>query len=250
MQAYAFAEPAVTQFGFSKTIVAIESALVDVFGLEPLHVPPALASATGSIQRSPVALTTRAYTGKHIRFARILTMIGGPIEVTDLLVIPSATSGAPILAIELESDDRERGYAVADLVSMVDDDVTNAAQLRELARRRPAMVSGDAQVGLVPLGELPAWRRAWASPRPLHAAVDLEHAASAKRAATAYAATFSAIVREGQPRPARDVLDRHSGYLRDRRDRDPVIGLIARCFGYDLANQLVERVLFPRTLPR
>ena len=156
MEAFALAEPAVTQFGFSHAISAIEAALVDVFELEGLPLPATLATATGSIQRSPVVLTARAYTGKHLRFARVVTMIGGPIEVTDLLVVPSATSSAPILAIELESDDRERGYAMADLISMVDDDITNAAQLRELAYRRPMMASNDAQLGLVPLGELPA----------------------------------------------------------------------------------------------
>ncbi len=237
-----------TQFGFSQMVGSTEAALVDLLGLEPVALPPGMATASGSIQRSPVQLTARAYTGRHARLARIVTLTGGPIEVTDLLVVPRETSGAPILAIELESDDRERGYAVADLVSMVDDDTTNAAQLRELACRRPPLVTADALLGLTPLGELPAWRRAWASPRPLHARVDLESAASVTRAVSAYVGAFTALVRDDSYRPARDVLDRHSAYLRDRRDRDPVIGVIARGFGYEFASQLVERVLFPRTL--
>jgi len=242
-------EMATTQFGFSQMLRTLELALVDVLGLEVIALPDILASATGSIRRTPVTLTARAYTGKHARFARVVTLTGGPIEVVDLLVVPRPSSGAPILSIELESDDHERGYVVADLVSMVDDDVSNAAQLRELASRRPPLVCADALPGLVPLGELPTWRRAWASPRPLHANVDLDHAASALRAAAAYAQAFATLARDNARKPARDVLDRHSAYLRDRRDRDPVIELIARGFGFDLANQLVERVLFPRALP-
>ncbi|MBA3452370.1 MAG: hypothetical protein H0T42_04655 [Deltaproteobacteria bacterium] len=238
-----------TQFGFAQMIGTIEAALVDVLGLEPIELPAGLFRASGSIRRSPVELTARAYTGRHARLARVVTLTGGPIEVTDLLVVPRETSGAPILAIELESDDHERGYVIADLVSMVDDEATNAAQLRELANRRPAMMTSDALVGLMPLGELPSWRRAWASPRPMHAQVELDDTSSVTRAAAAYAGAFTALARDGELRPARDVLDRHSAYLRDRRDRDPVIGLIARGFGYEFASQLVERVLFPRLLP-
>jgi len=240
---------AATQFGFSQMLRTLELALVDALGLEPVTLPDGLASATGTIRRAPVTLTSRVYTGTHARFARIVTLTGGPIEVVDLLVVPRPTSGAPILSIELESDDHERGYAIADLVSMVDDELSNAAQLRELALRRPALVCADALPGLVPLGELPTWRRAWASPRPLHANVDLENATSAPRAAAGYAQAFAALARDEARKPARDVLDRHSAYLRDRRDRDPVIEMIARAFGFDLATQLVERVLFPRTLP-
>lgn len=238
-----------TQFGFAQMIGSIEVALVDMLDLEPLELPSGFGHASGSIRRSPVDLTVRAYTGRHARFARVLTLTGGPIEVTDLLVVPRETSGAPILAIELESDDHERGYVIADLVSMVDDDVTNATQLRELANRRPAMMTRDALLGLMPLGELQAWRRAWASPRPMHAQVELEDAASVARAAAAYAGAFAALARDDSHRPARDVLDRHSAYLRDRRDRDPVIGLFARGFGHAFASQLVEEVLFPRLLP-
>jgi hypothetical protein len=238
-----------TLFGFAQRVETIEAALVDVLGLAPILLPATLASAQGSIRRSPVELSARAYTGKHARFARIVTLTGGPVEVIDLLVVPLSTSGAPILSIELESDDHERGYAIADLVSMVDDEAANAHQLRELANRRPPLVTIDALPGLAPLGELPAWRRAWASPRPLHAHVGLDDAPSATRAAAVYAGAFGALARDEQLRPARDVLDRHSAYLRDRRDRDPVIELIARGFGYTFANQLVERVLFPRSLP-
>lgn len=238
-----------TQFGFSEMIGSTEAALVDMLGLEPVELPSGLAVATGTIQRSPVRLTARAYTGKYARLARVVTLTGGPIEVTDLLVVPRETSGAPILTIELESDDREHGYAVADLVSMVDADATNAAQLRELACRRPPLVTTDALLGLTPLGELPAWRRAWASSRPLHAKADLANVASVTRAVAIYVGAFTTLVRDSSYRPARDVLDRHSAYLRDRRDRDPVIGVIARGFGYEFASQLVERVLFPRQLP-
>lgn len=238
-----------TQFGFSEMIGSTEAALVDMLGLEPVELPSGLAVATGTIQRSPVQLTARAYTGKYARLARVVSLTGGPIEVTDLLVVPRETSGAPILTIELESDDRDHGYVVADLVSMVDADATNAAQLRELACRRPPLVTADALLGLTPLGELPAWRRAWASSRPLHAQVDLDNAASVTRAVAVYVGAFTALVRDDSYRPARDVLDRHSAYLRDRRDRDPVIGVIARGFGYEFASQLVERVLFPRQLP-
>jgi hypothetical protein len=239
----------VPRFGFSQRVASIEAALVDVLGLEPRALPPELATASGSLRGSPVALTARAYTGNYARLARVVTLTGGPIEVIDLLVVPRVTSGAPILTIELESDDHERGYAIADLVSMVDDDVANAAQLRELACRRPPMVACDALLGLVPLGELPAWRRAWASPRPLHASVELADSSSATRAAAAYAGAFAALVRDDRHRPARDVVNRHSAYLRDRRDGDPVIGVIARAFGFTFANQLALRVLFPRTLP-
>lgn len=238
-----------TQFGFAHVIGSTEAALVDLLGLEPLALPEGLAVATGSIRRSPVQLTARAYTGRYARLARVVTLTGGPVEVTDLLVVPRETSGAPILSVELESDDHERGYAVADLVSMVDDDATNTALLRELASRRPPLVMADALLGLTPLGELPAWRRAWASPRPLHAQVELEHAASVTRAVASYVGAFTALARDDAYRPARDVLDRHSAYLRDRRDRDPVIGVIARGFGYEFASQLVESVLFPRVLP-
>lgn len=201
------------------------------------------------MRRTPVELRVRTYAGAGARFARVMTVLGGPVELVDLLVIPPTSSGAPILTVELESIDRERGYAIADLISMVDDEASLAAQLAEQARRRPGMVEADALPGLAPLGELPAWRGAWVSPRPLHAQVHPEHPASASRAIAAYAGAYAALVRDPQRRPAVDVVDRHSGYLRDRLERDPIGGVIGRAFGHVFATDLASRVLFPRAMP-
>jgi hypothetical protein len=111
------------------------------------------------------------------------------------------------------------------------------------------MVEAVALPGLTPLGELPAWRGAWVSPRPLHAQVHPEHGASASRAIAAYAGAYAALARDPERRPARDVADRHSGYLRDRLARDPVCGVIGRAFGHAFATELSTRVLFPRLVP-
>jgi hypothetical protein len=243
-------EPAT--FRFARAISTIEEALVDLLALVPVCVDPRFqrgASLRGTMRRTPVELTVRTYTGVGARFARVMTVLGGAVELVDLLVVPPATSGAPILTIELESIDRERGYVIADLITMVDDGASLAAQLAEQARRRPAMVEAEALPGLVPMGELPAWRAAWGSPRPLHAQVHPGHPASASRAIAAYAGAYAALARDPQRRPALDVIDRHSGYLRDRLARDPICGVIGRAFGHELATELASRVLFPRRLP-
>jgi len=233
------------RFGLVAAIAEVEAALVDTLALDPVEIPPSFASARGVIRKTAVAWEARVYAGDGASLLRVVTITGGPIEIVDLLLVPRASSGAPILAIELDARGANRAYVGADLAPMVDEPAILVAQSRELARRRPHLAAAEAWSGLQPLGELPGWRRVWASGRPMHAHVDAVHAALVRRATAAYAGTYCALARDPFVTASPDVLHRHAAYIRERRHRDPVCALVEHAFG-TIASDLVARVLFPR----
>lgn len=214
-------------FDFARVMETIEAALVDVLALEALPIRPPLAQAHGAMRGMRVELTARAYSSRHVRYARFVTIQGGSVDIGSVLVVPHEDVAAPIFVLDLVCDAPEHGLVLADLVTTTDDADVLAAQHRELARRLPPLVLANALVGLAPADAISVQAHG-GSPRALRAWADPAQPSSAADAATAYAGAFAMLARTA---PAASSEAAQRAFLRRDHEREPVPRLIATMFG-------------------
>ncbi len=166
----------------------------------------------------PLWLGCRAYRGKDIRFARVVTLTGA-VEIGNLVVFPEEGSGLPLFG--------------ADLVSLP-------------GRPRVLVVDGapaaDA-VQLPPGGEVPPFLAAHAIPGLLFTRFDGGHDAAAT------AAFFGRVDAYCGLTPARTSrggeLSWALAYAQSHREGDATLHLLGKAFSSAWAQRFVDVVLFP-----
>lgn len=221
-----------------------EHFLVESLSLKLVSIPSQLQTARGQWKSAPVTITTRAYDGGVVRYARFATVQGAGLQIGNLLVFADPAYVLPILG--------------ADLVALGERPTMLAADLSPVFPAGPGRAAMDTAVGAAlahrpPLpggGDLPGWCAALFSPHALYtrvAAGDSEHAAAAFRA---YPEALVALVREAQPRPdlAEAVRTGQDAYAAAHRLDDKGLGLLAKMFGTAWANRYLRDVLFPSWL--
>ncbi len=228
-------------FPFAALTAEVETYLVGELALVPVALPPDLAAATGGWKSEPVTITTRAYSGDGVRYARFVQLVGVDLEIGNVLCLPDHAYPLPILGADLVSVRRESGMLAADLSPTLPPGPDRDRQLRPLARRRA--VRGP----LPPGGPLPAWCTAWFSPHALYTRVTREQLAPAVAAFWDLPRSFVDLVRQATPRPelAGEVADRQDGYAAAHRTDDKGLGLLAKMFGATWMERYLGDVLFP-----
>jgi phycocyanobilin:ferredoxin oxidoreductase len=209
--------------------------------LTPVTLPPDLACAEGTWKAAPVGIETRAYRGGVVRYARFARLVGGDLEIGNVLCLAAATHPLPILGADLVGLGRETGMIAADLSPTLPPGAARDAQLAALAAQRasaPPLPSG---------GALPAWCAAWFSPHALYTRSPLAQVDDAARAFRAFPEAFVALACASTPRPdlASDTAAAQDGYAVAHRTDDKGLGLLGKMFGPTWAARYVAQVLFP-----
>ena len=233
-----------SSFGFAVLTADSESWLVRELALSRLPLDPVLDHAEGAWKGSPVTIDTRAYHGSVVRYARFARLVGGELEIGNILCLPDPAHPLPILGADLVALGRETGMLAVDLSPMLPPGPERDAQLAPLMARR------SAHPELPPGGPLPDWCAAWFSPGALYTRVDpgrLDAAASTFRD---FLRTFVDLVRRSIPRPDRaaGVATAQDGYAAAHRTDDKGLKLLAKMFGSAWADRYVAEVLFPPML--
>src|SRR5919199_2834439 len=228
-------------FGFAALVAETEDTLVQQLGLRPVALEPALAQADGAWKGEPVSLTTRAYSGGAVRYARFARLVGPDLEIGNVLCLPDPLYPLPILGADLVALGRATGMLAADLSPTLPPGPERDHQLASF----PSL--GLARSSLPPGGALPGWCQAWFSPHALFTRVPLERADEARRAFAVFPRVFTRLARQATPRPdqAAAVRAAQAGYAAAHRADDKGLGLLARMFGAAWADRYVGEALFP-----
>jgi phycocyanobilin:ferredoxin oxidoreductase len=229
-------------FGFAALVAETEDTLVQQLGLRPVALEPALAQADGAWKGEPVSLTTRAYSGGAVRYARFARLVGPDLEIGNVLCLPDPLYPLPILGADLVALGRATGMVAADLSPTLPagaDREHQLALLASLGLTTSALPSG---------GALPAWCQTWFSPYALYTRVPPERAGDARRACAVFVQAFVDLIRQATPRPeqASAVRAMQAGYAAAHRSDDKGLGLLARMFGAAWAERYIGAALFPR----
>ena len=78
-----------------------ERFLVAQLSLSPVELPSHLQATSGQWKSAPVTITTRAYDGGVVRYARFATVQGAGLQIGNLLVLADPTYVLPILGSDL-----------------------------------------------------------------------------------------------------------------------------------------------------
>ncbi len=218
-----------------------ERFLVDRLSLSPVDLPSQLQAASGQWKSAPVTITTKAYAGGVVRYARFATVQGAGLQIGNLLVLADPTYVLPILG--------------ADLVALGERPTMLAADLSPVFPAGPGRAAMNAVVGAAlgprPLlpggGDLPAWCAALFSPHVLYTRVDVVESENAAAAFRAYPEAFVSLVRAARPQPdlAETVRTGQDAYAAAHRLDDKGLGLLAKMFGNAWAHRYLTEVLFP-----
>ncbi len=213
--------------------------------LRPLQLSPSLGRRHGTFRDAPVGLVAEAWTGGGVAYARVVTIEGPGLSITNVLGLPAARDdGRPptILGIDLVS------VAGAPIVVVADLSPTQPASRETPVAAAQAAVL-RARGPFPPGGALPGWCGRWFSPHHLFTRV----AAGAAEPALAAAADFARIWLEDTARPgdAASHLPRATAaYCADHRNQDPGLRLLDRMFDPAWAETFRTTVLFPLEPPR
>lgn len=228
-------------FRFVELLRKIEATLVAGLELEPLALPPELASAEGSWKGQPIVLLTRAYRAGRVGYARFAEVTGPEIEIGNALCAPRSDAPLPIFGADLVALGREAGMVAADLSPTLPPGPARDAQLSGLAAARaawPPLPSG---------GELPAWCAAWFSPFALYTRIAPAHRDAAASALGTLPRVLIDIPRAAPLRPgdAEAVARALDGYAAAHRGDDKGLKMLEKMFGPRWAGRYISEVLFP-----
>jgi hypothetical protein len=218
-------------FSFAAALGSVEGMLVEELGLERLPLREVLGRVENACEGRPAELTTRAYAGALVQYARVVTLRADGIDVGSLFVVPCASLAAPLLSVDLLAVSA-RGLAIAELIPVVDEH-----DHERVTVRIPSV--------LEPANELPAWCGSSRSAGALQAWVDADRPAVATDLVGSYVGAFTSMLRSA---PQADVRARHTACLRDQREHAPAGPLLVSMFGPAFARSFVTTVMYPDTL--
>jgi hypothetical protein len=213
----------------------------DRVGLHPRALPPALAHHRGAFRDSPVTLSARAWSGRGVGYARVVTIAGPELSIANVLGYPAPDRGLPILGIDLVAVTGAPVVVVADLSPTVADHLDETLSALERHRRlHPRFPPG---------GALPAWCARWFSPHHIFTRVGPAALPEALRAAFDFAAVWVGAALRAPAEPALEdrVTSAVAAYAGDHLRDDPGLRLLDRMFGVDWASPFRETVLLPQT---
>ena len=226
-------------FGFSAAGAQSERRLVSALDLAPLALPPELTRMTGSWKGSPVVLTARAYQGARLSYARFVDIVGGSLEILNVLAFARPDRVAPVLGADLVGLGKDTAIVVCDLSPApgAAEQSLSAAELERL------------QALDLPRAELPAWCLPWFSQQALCARVAAGRAESASAALQLYADRFVELARAAPLADSeRDLADWQSRYCAAHRKDDRGLMLLHKLFEPTLAERFLREVLFPERM--
>ncbi len=228
-------------FPFASLTAEVEAWIVPALALTPIALPPDLAAATGSWKGAPVTISTRAYQGGPIRFARFVRLVGADLEIGNLLCLPDPSYPLPIFGADLVGLPRATAMLAADLSPTLPPGPDRDRKLEPLARCQAA------HAPMPPGGPLPAWCLDWFSPHALYTRVPPEQLSEAVAAFWDLPRCFVEAARHTSPRPdlAQEIARCQDGYAAAHRTEDKGLGLLAKMFGGTWADRFLAEVLFP-----
>lgn len=211
--------------------------------MTPVAIAPDLADAEGTWKGAPVRLTTQVWSGPLVRQARFATVVGGGLEIGNLLVVMRDDLALPILGADLVALGARGAGAMlaADLSPTLPAGAQRDAQLAGLAAAMRAYAD------LPPGGALPAWCAAWFSPHALYTRPAPAQVSRALEALGHFPRELVALARTATPRPdlrAAAALARR-GYAAAHREDDKGLGMLAKIVSPEWAARYVREVLFP-----
>jgi hypothetical protein len=213
---------------------------VSALGLASLALPPELTRLNGSWKGSPVVLMARAYSGARIGYARFVDIVGGGLEILNVLALPRPRHAAPMLGADLVGLGKDTAIVVCDL-SPVPGAAEGPLSAAELARL---------QALDLPRGALPAWCAPWFSQQALCTRIAAARAESASSALQLYADRFIELAGAAPTAEReRDIADRQGRYCAAHRNDDRGLTLLHRLFEATLADRFLREVLFPERMP-
>lgn len=228
-----------SDFGFSAAGTQTERRLVSALGLEPLTLPPELGRLVGSWKGSPVALAARAYAGARVGYARFVEIVGGNLEIVNVLALARPRYPAPMLGADLVGLGRDIAVVVCDLSP-----VPGAPE-----PPLPPAEQARLQALDLPRAALPDWCQPWFSPQALCTRVAAARAESASAALQLFAERFVEVVRAApEAERERDVADWQGRYCAAHRNDDRGLALLHKLFEPTLAERFLREVLFPERL--
>lgn len=203
----------------------------------------------GEWQGESVVGEARAYRGPGVGLARFATVEGDGLSIGNLLVIPDATSTAPIFGADLVwiGTRPQMAMIACDLSPTLDDWGGRAAQNASVAALLPSTAT-------VPSGgALPAWCESVFSPSPLYTRFGAEDAERASVLFGGYLEAFvalarsSATVRAQEPKRMAPTSTSRGifNYCLRHREEDRGLLLLERLFGTMRAKRYLDEVLFP-----
>lgn len=240
---------------FAPLVRDIERQLVDALELSPLPIEPELARAEGTWKERPVAIETRAYRGRAIRYARFVTAVGAELEIGNVLCLSVPDGPLPILGADLvarlvpgrpgEGEARWQTMVAADLSPTHPEEAGRARQLAGLERRLAPYR------GVLPsAGELPAWCARWFSSHAVFSRPSPPQLGAAVAAVREMASEFVCLARAAEQERRRPELVARVSTVQDEyaaahRADDKGLTMLARMFGAGWAGRYVEEILFP-----
>lgn len=228
-------------FAFAELVRRVERRSIAELSLEPRALPAEIAQLHGTFRGEPARLVARAYASPRLAHVRFVELQSRHLDIGNVLALPRAEFGLPVLGVDLVQVGRDTALVVADLSPMTEQPSERAEQRAVLARHQPP----GAELGSP--YELPDWARAWFSDAALAARVSPDQAAQSEAAVSAYFAAFAELVRASKPQPERAelVARRQRAYAAAHREHDRGLLLLRRMFGPALADRLSNEVLFP-----
>lgn len=211
----------------------------------PLPIDARFAQATATYKRAPIVLSTHAFVGPKIAYARFVRIDFAGGAIGNVLVVGRPEYALPIFGADLVAVGT--GTLVVADVSLVAAEPERTAQRDVLAR---AFADETPET---PPGPLPAWCTPWFSPWALHvraaddgalarAVTKLEARASAHIALTEAALGGAGGGPDAQRRA-------YAAYARAHREDDRGLGMLHAMFGAEFGRAFLDRVLFPDALP-
>jgi len=210
----------------------------------------------GEWQGEPVVAEARAYRGTGVAFARIATVEAAALSIGNLLVIPDATSSAPLFGADLVwvGTRPQMAMIACDLSPTLDDCGARAAQNGATAAAiAAAIAAASPSAATVPSGgALPAWCEAVFSPSSLYTRFGAKDADGVGEAFDGYLEAFLALARRSAghagSRKRMAPIGNSRGifnYCLRHREEDRGLLLLERLFGKMRARRYLDHVLFP-----
>jgi hypothetical protein len=231
----------VSAFAFADLVRRVERRSIAELSLEPRALPAELSELHGTFRGEPARLVARAYAGPRLAYVRFVELQSRHLDIGNVLALPRAEFGLPVLGVDLVQVGRDTALVVADLSPMTEQPSERAEQRAVLARHQPP----KAELGAP--SELPDWACEWFSDAALSARVSPDQAGESEAAVSAYFTAFIELVRASSPQPQRAELisQRQRAYAAAHRERDRGLLLLRRMFEPALADRLSSEVLFP-----
>lgn len=220
---------------------AVEALLRRELDLRPLPLAPELAELRGEFRGAPAVLTTRAYSGERVRYARFAALTGAGLSIGNLLVVPAPAFATPIFGADLVGAGADSALLAADLSP-----TSPVASARAERALRAVHVS---LADLPSAGALPGWAARCFSAAPLFVRVPAARLELAATAVEALARWFAADLRgaAADDAGAADTDGATRDYMAAHLDDAMTLGMLAKIFQAGPADRFARVVLFPRT---